>query len=71
MNAKRKAKWLLKSVAALSTAGMLFSSNCSSADLEAAFVGLEAAAGHLQHENQDDDISFGDWLLDELNDLDD
>ena len=63
------AKNLWRVAAALFAAGTLFSSSCSSVDVEAIVNALEVAAHQLEQQQQDDDISFGDWLRDELDDL--
>ena len=60
-------KRLLKLTLGLGVTGTLFGSTCSSPELGAVVAGLEAAASHLEQEQ--DDISFGDWLRDELDDL--
>ena len=64
MGIKNRAGYVWKTVAVLAAAGMLFGSSCSLRELEAITVGLDAAAGHLEAE---DDITFGEWLLSELN----
>ena len=63
---KRTADALLKTMAGLCAAGLLLGGSCR-ADLEAIAVGLDAAARHM--DDNDDEISFSDWLRDELNDL--
>ena len=69
MKARRIENSLIKSGAALAAAGVLFASSCSSETLRATTAGLSAAADELEGDR--DDISFGDWLLDELQDSDD
>ena len=59
---------ILQCAAAVSAAGMLFGATCTSDGIRAVAAGLEAATTQLNHE-YDDDISFGDWLLDELDDI--
>ena len=60
---------LLKLTAALGASGMLFASSCSVQDVRAVGAGLNAAAGYFDDQPaDDDDISFGDWLADELKD---
>lgn len=59
---------LLKVAVGMGAAGMVFGSGCGSSGLQAVVAGLEAAASQLEQE-RDDDISFGDWLRDELEDL--
>jgi hypothetical protein len=46
-------------------AGTLMAGSCSP-ELQALAVGLQAAADEFDRQNTDDDISFGDWLADEL-----
>ncbi len=59
----------LKLTAALCTSGMLFAASCSVQGARAVGAGLVAAAGYLDDQPaDDDDISFGDWLADELKD---
>lgn len=58
---------LWKYAAGLCAVGMLFGATCSSDQIHAIATGLQAATSEL--DNRDDDISFGDWLLDELEDL--
>ncbi|MCH7838974.1 MAG: hypothetical protein IID38_01890 [Planctomycetes bacterium] len=45
---------------------------CEASDLQAVAAGLEAAAGQLQgrdlNQSHDDDLTFGEWLLSELDD---
>lgn len=45
---------------------------CEANDLQALAAGLEAAAGQLQgrdlNQSHDDDLTFGEWLLSELDD---
>ena len=48
---------------------LLLGSGCDRAALQAVAVGLEAATDHFLQE--DDDITFGDWLMSELEDLND
>jgi hypothetical protein len=49
------------------TVGLVFGSSCGFAELQAISAGITAAASAL--DDRDDDISFGDWLADELRDL--
>ncbi len=51
----------------LGVVGTVWGTSCSSSQIQAVIVGLEAAANSLDEE--DDDISFADWLADELEDL--
>ena len=61
-----------RAAAVLSGSCMLLGTDCTAEQLEAVLVGLEAVASHLDRvnaaDNDNDDISFGDWLLSELND---
>ena len=45
---------------------------CEASDLQAVAAGLEAAAGQLQgrdlNQSHEEDITFGEWLLSELDD---
>lgn len=45
---------------------------CEANDLQAVAAGLEAAAGQLQgrdlDQSHDDNLTFGEWLLSELDD---
>ena len=50
-------------------AGTLFASSCGSNGLQAVVAGLDAAAQELDRGNRNNDISFGNWLMDELGDL--
>ena len=69
MNKANPAKNLWRAAAGLFAAGTLLASSCNSADIEAIFDALEVAAHQLEQQQHDEDISFGDWLRDELNDL--
>jgi hypothetical protein len=51
---------------AVLAAGTLFSSSCSSAGIQAVIAGIDAAAATLNQSLGDDDLSFGEWLLNEL-----
>ena len=62
---------MLKSVVGLYFAGTLFSMSCSSEGVQAAIDGLLAVAGSLQDSSSDNDLTFGEFLLNELNDLTD
>ena len=53
---------------ALGTGGLVFGSNCGT-EIQVISAGLNAAAATLDRSQQDDDISFGDWLADEFKDL--
>ena len=66
MQKKRLSNWLWRSVIGLFAAGTLLGTACDQQTLDALTAGLEAAAQQLQE--QDDDISFGDWLESEIED---
>ena len=68
MNRIGSTKNLWRIVLGLGTTGTLFAASCSSAQIDAVLLGLQVAAETLQAE-EDDDISFGDWVRDELEDL--
>ncbi|MCH8150602.1 MAG: hypothetical protein IH987_21945 [Planctomycetes bacterium] len=48
--------------------GLVLGSNCG-VGLEAITVGLNAAAQTLNQHQSDDDISLGNWLVDEFKDI--
>ncbi len=53
----------------LGTSGMLVASSCNMQDARAVSAGIDAAAGYIDGQQvEDDDISFGDWIMDELDD---
>ena len=60
-------KLLWKCAAGLCAVGTLFGATCSSDQIQAIATGLQAAASEM--DDRDDNITFGDWLLDELEDL--
>ncbi len=62
-------RYVFRFVVAVCGVGTLMASSCSLRQLEAISVGLDAATGHLDQADSDDDISFGDWLRDELRDI--
>lgn len=73
MSRKNVFEDLLKTAAVVGGAGMLFASSCSLQEMEAVGVGIDAVAGYFNDQaaadaDADDDISFGDWLADELKD---
>ncbi len=71
MSRKNVFEALLRTAAVVGGAGMLFASSCSLQNMEAVGVGIDAAAGYFNDqavEDEDEDISFGDWLADELKD---
>jgi len=64
----RIARRMLVATAGFTLTGTVFAGGCGSDALSAVVVGLNAAAQSL-NDSQDEDLSFGDWLLDELGDL--
>lgn len=51
---------------ALLAGGMVFGSSCSTKDIQIVLAGIDALAGFVVSESRDD-ISFGNWLVDEFN----
>ena len=66
MQTTRSSTRIWSSVIGLCAAGTLLGAACDQQTLDALTAGLEAAAQQMQ--DQDDDISFGDWLEDEIED---
>ena len=62
----RSSTWIWRSVIGLCAAGTLLTAACDQQTVDALTAALEAAAQQMQE--QDDDISFGDWLEDEIED---
>ena len=61
---------VLRMAACMCMAGTLFASSCSTQDLRTVMSAVDAAARILDGGEPDDaDISFGDWLRDEWDDL--
>ncbi len=54
----------------ISACGAALAVGCGSDQLQAVIAGIEAAAGSLDRadRNHDEDITFGEWLLSELDD---
>lgn len=50
----------------LCSGGCLLNATCNSAALEAIIIGLDAAAQQIRDE--DDEVTFGDWLESEFDD---
>ena len=67
MSLKRTGNKLWRCALGLCVAGTLFGSSCSSEQIEAVAAGLQAAVSEM--DDRDDNISFGDWLMNELEDL--
>jgi hypothetical protein len=67
MSLQKTGKTLWRCALGMCVAGTVFGASCSSEQIEAVAAGIQAAASQL--DDRDDDISFGDWLLDELEDL--
>ena len=59
---------LLRAAVGMGAAGMLFGVSCSAGQLRALAAAVNAATSEF-NEHDDNDISFGDWLLNELEDL--
>ena len=67
---KKKSKQnVWRGLALACAAGTLFGSSCSSSGFQAVVAGLDAAAQELDRGDRSEDISFGNWLMDELGDL--
>lgn len=70
---KNKTRNLWKSMLVMTASGSLLATTCSDQQLQAFSVGFNAFVDTIdntrQNQNKDEDISFGDWLLDELDDL--
>lgn len=67
MTTMQAASRLWKVLVLLGGATTLLATTCTSNEIAATVAGLDAAAHRLDH--QDEDISFGDWLRDELDNL--
>ncbi len=65
---KRTAGDVLKNAAGLFFAGTLFATSCSSEGVQAVVDGLLVVAGSLQDSSSDDDLTFSEFLLNELTD---
>jgi len=50
----------------LLASGMVFSSSCSTEDVQTVLSGIRAVGNALDSNNHHEDISFGDWLMDEF-----
>lgn len=59
---------LLKTAVGLSVAGTMLGTSCSSEGIQAVVTGIDAAAQSLSHDNRENDMTFGEWLLSELDD---
>ena len=69
MSRKTTFENLLKLAATLCAAGTLFASSCGAQGFRAVGAGIDAATDYLhEQEDEHEDISFGDWLADELED---
>jgi hypothetical protein len=55
-------------VAAALSIGLLSGTGCTEAEIEAVLTGVRILADELSQQQEDEDISFGDWLADELSD---
>jgi len=67
MNPNRLLKVIRRTFVAVCSATMLLSSSCGIQELRAVVAGVDAAADRLNG-NHDDDVSFRDWLADEIDD---
>lgn len=63
MNTSRKSLLTkcMRSMFALTSAGMVFSSSCSAGEVKAILDGVEVAAAGIAQEDQSN-VSFTDWL---------
>ncbi len=68
---KRTSGDVLKSAVGVFFAGTLFATSCSPEGLRAVTDGLLAVADSLQNSSSDDGPTFGEFLLNELNELTD
>lgn len=64
--AVRLRRMLVCGVSGLAGGGMLFAAGCDVSRLQALADGLTEVARTLDSGNNNNDISFGDWLLNEL-----
>ncbi len=67
MGLKNRAGNACMRAAGLLAGGLLLATSCNLRELEAVSIGLGAAADQLERD-QDEDITFGEWLLSELDD---
>jgi hypothetical protein len=67
---KRTGMNLLRIAATLSVAGVTLATSCGANEMRVVVAGLEAVASSLDGFERDrgDDITFGEWLISELND---
>ncbi len=70
MTFKRFARYTWGLAITAAGTGCLYGSGCHMTELQAFAAGVETYTNTIAAEEQDSDISFGDWLLDEL-ELDD
>lgn len=57
---------MVKTLAALSASGMLLATTCSTSQVRAVAAGIDAAAQELGIRSTPDDVTFGEFLLNEL-----
>ena len=69
MTWKRKARNLWRSMLVVSASGMLLGVSCTDQQLQALSIGINAVASALTDNRQDNNPTFGEWLLGELDDL--
>ncbi len=48
--------------------GILSGTGCTEEEIDAVLAGITIVADELMQQDEDKDISFGDWLADELSD---
>ena len=68
MTMTRMGRKLVSTAIACSSGGLLLATSCSASDVQAIVTGIEAATQVLVNNNHSDDITFGEWLLSEIND---
>lgn len=66
MDAYRIAKKLWKMALVASSTAVILSSSCALDDVRTIAAGVENVSRELSNNGSDDDISFAEWLLDEL-----
>ena len=55
-----------RTACALLAGGMVFASSCSTKDIQVLLAGIDAVASAFSDSDSHDDISFGNWLVDEF-----
>ena len=71
MTLKKRARNVLRTILIISASGMTLAVNCTDQQFQVIAVGLNAIAGAFTNESQqsNNDLTFGEWLLSELDDL--